>query len=120
MARAATTVDAFSAVAEPRRREVLGCLVAGERPVNDLVQSLGWTQPQVSKHLNVLLRVGLVNVRKVGRQRVYSVNGMQVKPIFDWAGSFEKFWDDQLARIKQRAEEKEKQSAAPVGREPKE
>ena len=71
MARAATTTDAFNAVAEPRRRQILDLLVDGERPVNDLVQVLGLAQPQVSKHLKVLREVGAVDVRDSGRQRLY-------------------------------------------------
>lgn len=108
MPRSPTTLDPFNAVAEPKRREVLGVLAGGERAVNDLVDELGWTQPQVSKHLGVLRKVGLVNVRHDGRQRVYSLNGEQLKTIHDWVEVFEKFWNHQLDRIKQRAEAKAK------------
>jgi DNA-binding transcriptional ArsR family regulator len=101
-------LDSFAAVAEPRRREMLGLLAFGERPVNDMVHLLGWPQPQVSKHLSVLLQVGLVNVRREGRQRVYSVNGDQLKPIHDWVSTFERFWQHQLNQIKARAEQKAK------------
>jgi DNA-binding transcriptional ArsR family regulator len=106
MARARTTLDVFNAVAEPRRRQMLGLLAEGELPVNELADSLGWRQPQVSKHLGVLLEVGLVNVRSAGRQRFYSINGAELKPIYDWAATFEIFWEHQLDRIKQRAEAK--------------
>ena len=58
MARVATTADAFNAVAEPRRRELLDALAGGEKAVNDLVGLLGLAQPQVSKHLRVLREVG--------------------------------------------------------------
>ena len=92
MARAATTVDAFSAIAEPRRREILDLLVEGERPVNDLVARLGLAQPQVSKHLRVLREVGLVDVRDEGRQRVYRLNGRSLKPIHDWVKRYEETW----------------------------
>ncbi len=84
MARAATTADAFNAVAEPRRREILDLLAGGERPVNDLVALLGLAQPLVSKHLRVLREVGLVDVRGDGRQRVYRLNAGPLKPIYDW------------------------------------
>jgi DNA-binding transcriptional ArsR family regulator len=104
MPRAATTVDVFNAVAEPKRRQVLGVLVAGERSVNDLVAKLKWPQPQVSKHLGVLREVGLVNVRHDGRQRYYRVNGQRLKPIHDWVMTFEKLWTHQLDKIKSRAE----------------
>src|SRR5579862_8761576 len=84
VARAATTTDAFNAVAEPRRRAILDALAAGERPVNDLVEELALAQPQVSKHLRVLREVGAVEVREVGRQRLYRLNGGALKPIHDW------------------------------------
>src|ERR1700682_1667102 len=100
MPRARTTLDSFNAIAEPKRRQVLDLLAKGEQPVNDLVQSLGWPQPQVSKHLGVLRKVGLVNERRAGRQRVYSLNCERLKPIYDWVKSFERFWVHQLDRIK--------------------
>jgi DNA-binding transcriptional ArsR family regulator len=94
MARAATTTDAFNAVAEPRRREILDVLAGGERPVNDLVALLGVAQPQVSKHLRVLREVGLVDVRDEGRQRMYRLNGRPLKPIHDWIKSYERTWNE--------------------------
>lgn len=108
MPRAATTLDVFNAVAEPKRRRVLGALVAGERSVNDLVAELRWPQPQVSKHLGVLRAVGLVGVRHEGRQRFYRVKGERLKPIHDWVVTFEKFWTHQLQGIKARAEARAK------------
>lgn len=107
MARSPTTLDAFAAIAEPRRREVLTLLAAepdGELQVSQLVDTLGWPQPQVSKHLAVLLEVGLVNVRREGRNRMYRVNGDELKPVHDWVKSFESFWTHHLDRIKRRAE----------------
>jgi DNA-binding transcriptional ArsR family regulator len=106
MPRTATTIDIFSAVAKPKRRRVLGVLFDGERSVNDLVTTLKWPQPQVSKHLGVLRRVGLVSVRYDGRHRFYRVNGARLKPIHDWVVTYEKFWKFQLDRIKVRAEAK--------------
>src|SRR5690349_8517004 len=106
MARASTTSDAFNAIAEPRRRQILDLLAGGERPVNDVVATLGLAQPQVSKHLRVLREVGLVNVRGAGQQRIYALNAERLKPIHDWVGKFERFWDQQLVRIKERAERK--------------
>jgi DNA-binding transcriptional ArsR family regulator len=111
MARSPTTLDSFNAIAEPKRREVLGLLSAGERPVNDIASLPGWRQPQVSKHLGVLLHVGLVQVRREGKQRLYRVNGEQIKPIHDWAATFERFWEHQLDRIKERAEAIEKKKS---------
>jgi DNA-binding transcriptional ArsR family regulator len=99
MARAPTTADAFNAVAEPRRRQILDLLAAGERPVNDLVNALGLTQPQVSKHLRVLREVGAVAVRDVGRQRLYRLNGPALKPIHDWVKAYEDTWSARFAEL---------------------
>ena len=105
MARSATTSDVFNAIAEPKRRRVLESLCRGEQTVGHLVNSLDWPQPQVSKHLSVLRKVGLVVVRRHGRERFYRVNGNELKPVHEWVSIFEKFWDNQLDRIKQRAEQ---------------
>ena len=94
MARAATTADAFNAVAEPRRRQILDALAGGERPVGDLVAQLGLAQPQVSKHLRVLREVGLVQVRGDGRRRLYRLNGRPLKDIHDWVKEYERTWED--------------------------
>ncbi|HEY7707642.1 MAG TPA: metalloregulator ArsR/SmtB family transcription factor [Gaiellaceae bacterium] len=99
MARAATTADAFNAIAEPRRRQILDLLAAGERPVNDLVQELALAQPQVSKHLRVLREVGAVDVRNEGRQRLYRLNGHALKPIHDWVKDYERSWSDRFDQL---------------------
>ncbi len=99
MARAATTADAFNAVAEPRRRQILDALVGGERPVNDLVRVLGLAQPQVSKHLRVLREVGAVDVRDRGRQRLYRLNGKALKPIHDWVKEYERSWSERFEQL---------------------
>jgi DNA-binding transcriptional ArsR family regulator len=99
MARAATTADAFNAVAEPRRRQILDVLAGGERSVSDLVDELGLGQPQVSKHLRVLRTVGLVDVRDEGRQRIYRLNGDPLKPIHDWVKSYERSWTQRFDRL---------------------
>ena len=99
MARAATTTDAFNAVAEPRRRELLDVLARGERPVNDLVAELGLAQPQVSKHLRVLREVGAVEVRDAGRQRLYRLNGHALKPIHDWIKGYEQTWAERFEEL---------------------
>ncbi len=93
MARAATTTDAFNAVAEPRRRQILDALAGGERSVNDLVRLLELAQPHVSRHLRVLREVGLVEVRDNGRQRLYRLNGKALKPIYDWVKTYERTWN---------------------------
>jgi DNA-binding transcriptional ArsR family regulator len=99
MARAATTADAFNAVAEPRRREILDLLADGERSVNEVVEALGLGQPQVSKHLRVLREVGLVDVREQGRQRLYRVNGEALKPVFDWVRNYERMWSERFEQL---------------------
>jgi DNA-binding transcriptional ArsR family regulator len=96
MARAATTTDAFNAVAEPRRRQILDVLAGGERPVNDLVRELGIAQPQVSKHLRVLREVGAVHVRDDGRQRLYRLDAGALKPIHDWVKRYEESWSERF------------------------
>jgi len=108
MARAATTSDAFNAVAEPRRRDILEFLAPGERPVNDVVAALSLAQPSVSKHLRVLLHVGLVDVRRDGRQLLYRTNAEALKPLHEWTGRFERYWRNQLLRVKERAEQQTK------------
>ena len=96
MARAATTTDAFNALAEPRRRQIVDLLAQGELPVTELVQRLGLAQPVVSKHLRVLREVGAVSVREDGRQRLYRVEGRALKPIFDWVSQYERLWAERM------------------------
>src|SRR6202521_5602843 len=103
MARAATTSDAFNAVAEPRRRAILNYLALQERPVGEIVDSLGLEQPAVSKHLRVLLQVGLVNVRRDGRRMLYRTNAEAIRPLHEWTETFERYWRHQLSRVKERA-----------------
>jgi len=104
MARAATTSDPFNAVAEPRRRQILTFLAGDERQVGEIVVAIGLDQPSVSKHLGVLRRVGLVRVRRNGRHRLYRTNAEALKPMHDWTETFERFWRNQLQRVKERAE----------------
>lgn len=104
MPRASTTSDAFNAVAEPRRRDILAFLAVDERPVGDIVTALSLEQPSVSKHLRVLRNVGLVHVRRDGRRMFYRTNADAIRPLHEWTGTFERFWHHQLSRIKERAE----------------
>lgn len=106
MARAATTSDAFNAVAEPRRREILNYLALQERPVGDIVDALGMEQPSVSKHLRVLLLVDLVHVRRDGRRMLYRANAEALRPLHEWTSKFERYWGNQLRRVKELAEGK--------------
>jgi DNA-binding transcriptional ArsR family regulator len=104
MPRAATTSDVFNAIAEPRRRDILDYLAESERPVGDVVAALGLEQPSVSKHLRVLRDVGLVHVRRDGRQILYRTNAAGIRPLHEWTSRFERYWRRQLIRIKERAE----------------
>jgi DNA-binding transcriptional ArsR family regulator len=113
MARAATTSDAFNAVAEPRRRQILSYLALQERPVGDIVTALNLDQPSVSKHLGVLRNVGLVHVRRNGRHRLYRTNAEAIRPLHEWTETFERFWQHQLNRIKERAEAQPDGAAGP-------
>ena len=105
MPRAPTTSDSFNAVAEPRRRDILDFLAPGERPVGDIVDALNLAQPSVSKHLRVLLEVGLVEVRRDGRHALYRTNAEAIRPVHEWTSRFERYWRDQLSRVKERAEQ---------------
>lgn len=104
MARAATTSDSFNAVAEPRRREILSYLAAAEQPVSAIVVALDMPQPSVSKHLRVLHDVGLVRMRCQGRQKFYRTNAEAIRPMHEWTATFERYWQHQLNRVKERAE----------------
>jgi DNA-binding transcriptional ArsR family regulator len=99
VARAATTSDAFNAIAEPQRRAILTLLRGGERPVTELAQDLGMSQPQASKHLRVLREVGLVQVRGAGKQRLYDLDARGLRPVHEWLGGFERFWSESFDRL---------------------
>ena len=99
MARAATTSDVFNAIAEPQRREILTLLRAGDRPAGDVARALGLTQPSASKHLRVLREVGLVHDRKAGKQRMYGLDARGLRPIHEWTGGFQEFWNESLGRL---------------------
>ncbi len=109
MARTPTTHDPFNAVAEPKRRQILEALGVRELSVNDLVALLDLNQPSVSKHLGVLKQVGLVSERRVGRQRLYRVNGERLKPIYDWVSPFEKYWSESFERLDKVLEQMKKE-----------
>lgn len=115
MPRAATTTDVFNAIAEPRRRQIIDLLAGANRPqaVGDLVEALQLPQPAVSKHLAVLRKVGVVSVRKEGKHRFYELNAVELQPVHDWVKTYERFWSNQLDRIKQRAEKLAAERVAP-------
>lgn len=106
MARAATTTDAFNAVAEPRRRDILNYLALQERSVSEIVDAMEMEQPSVSKHLKVLREVGLVEARREGRKMLYRVNAMAIRPLWEWTTTFERMWRHQLLKVKEIAEKK--------------
>lgn len=106
MARAATTSDAFNAIAEPRRRQILLFLADREYSVNEIVDGLRVDQPSVSKHLRVLRDTGLVRMRCSGRQKLYRTNAEGIRPLHAWTSEFERYWTHQLNRVKDRAEKK--------------
>ena len=99
MARLPTTSDVYNAIAEPQRRDIIDLLKKGELPVNDIADALGMKQPQTSKHLRVLKEVGLVRVRKEGKQRLYNLNGQELKPVFDWVQPYEHLWHERYDRL---------------------
>lgn len=111
MPRAATTSDVFNAIAEPRRRELLDLLSDGEWPVSDLVEIVDLDQPGVSKHLRVLREVGLVQVRREGRRRLYRADGTGLKAVHDWTKTYERYWAEHLDRVKAHAERKAREQA---------
>lgn len=115
MARAATTTDAFNALAEPRRRQILDLLAGRERSVNDLVALLDMSQPLISKHLRVLREVGLVEVRDAGRQRLYRLNGLTLKPLYDWLKGYERTWSERFDALNEFLEELQQQERSPDG-----
>ena len=111
MARTPTTSDAFNAVAEPQRRRIIDLLAAGERSVNDIAAALQMRQPQASKHLRVLLEVGLVRVRDDGRQRLYALNGEALRPIFEWVSPYERAWRESFERLDELLDELQAETA---------
>lgn len=115
MARASTTSDAFNAVAEPRRRDILAFLADRERNVSEIVAALDMEQPSASKHLRVLREVGLVRMRREGRQRLYRTNAAAIRPLHQWTGGFERFWGRTLDRVKELAEAKMREARANPG-----
>ena len=117
MARAATTADAFNAVAEPRRREILDALAQGERSVTDLVDQLGVAQPVVSKHLRVLREVGLVRVRDEGRQRIYQLDPAPLREVYEWVRDYERCWNERFDLLDAVLDDLKARPADPGGEE---
>lgn len=112
MARAATTSDVFNAIAEPRRREILALLRAGERPVTEVAQELGLPQPGASKHLRVLREVGLVREHRAGKRRLYALDARGLRAVHEWTGGFEQFWNESFDRLDAYVKELEQERQA--------
>jgi DNA-binding transcriptional ArsR family regulator len=99
VARSSATFDAFNAIAEAHRREILDALIEGEKAVGAIVTDLSMSQPQVSKHLRVLSEVGLVSCRAEGRRRLYRLEPARLRPMHDWLAKYEQAWNDRLDRM---------------------
>ena len=99
MPRTSNTFDTFTAIAEPKRRQLIETLIGKELSVNEVVELTKWNQTMVSKHLRVLKQAGLVSERKESRRRIYSVNADQLKPIQIWVAQFEKHWNKQFEQL---------------------
>src|SRR5215467_3940735 len=107
MTRKSYPTDVFSAIAEPRRREVIAVLSDGqEYAVNEIVLRMKMAQPAVSKHLGALRKAGVVTMVKRGQHRMYRLDAEGLKPVHDWVKVFERYWTHQIDQIKQRAERK--------------
>jgi DNA-binding transcriptional ArsR family regulator len=99
VARSSTTTDAFNAIAEAHRRDILDALITGEKAVGAIVDALSLSQPQVSKHLRVLSEVGLVSCRADGRRRLYRLEPARLRPMHDWLAKYEQAWNERLDRM---------------------
>jgi DNA-binding transcriptional ArsR family regulator len=110
VSRAAATSDTFQAIAQPRRRDILVYLAPRERPVGDIAADLRLAQPSVSKHLKVLRDVGLVELRRDGRQVLYRTKAEAIRPLHAWTARFERYWRRQLVRVQERAERESKRT----------
>ncbi|PYE56590.1 ArsR/SmtB family transcription factor [Deinococcus yavapaiensis] len=117
MARAATTSDVFNALAEPKRRQLVDLLASGERSVTDLVRLLELTQPAVSKHLRVLRDVGIVHVRDDGRQRLYRLDPLSLRPIHDWVAPYQHLWNRRFEALDNVLDELQRQEERDDGSE---
>lgn len=91
----------FETLAEPNRRRILDLLREGERPAGDLVDAMGISQPNLSKHLRVLREADLVNVRPEGRLRLYSVNAVRLAAIDAWLAPYRRFWSSKLDALEE-------------------
>ena len=98
-------MTAYAALAEPHRREILDLVRERERPVGDLVELLGLSQPGVSKHLKVLREAGLVSVRAEGKQRLYALRAQPLAEVDAWLEPYRAFWSSRLDALQRHLEE---------------
>jgi len=89
-------MNTFSVLAETNRRKLLEALADGQKCVNELVQTVGMSQPVVSKHLKVLRDAQLVTVSPDGQRRLYELNPEPLNELDEWLTPFRKLWADRL------------------------
>ncbi len=99
MAQALKSADVFNAVAGAHRREILDALVGGEKAVGTIVSDLSMSQPQVSKHLRVLSKAGLVQCRAEGRRRLYRLDPAHLRPLREWMAKYEQIMNERLDQM---------------------
>jgi DNA-binding transcriptional ArsR family regulator len=99
MARPRSTADVFRAVADPTRRELLDRLSAGEESMMKLAEDFDMSLPAVSQHLKVLREAGLVEERREGRLRVYTLIPGPLRELSDWVSHYEQFWPARLRKL---------------------
>jgi len=103
-----TQLAALEALAEPRRLQILDLLRDGERPVGDLVDGLGISQPAVSKHLRVLRDAGLVEARADAQRRLYRIRPEPLAELDDWLATYRELWTTHLDRLEDHLDRRRK------------
>ena len=105
------TATTFELVAEPTRRRILDLLRERARPVGELVELLGLSQPGVSKHLRLLREAGLVRVRRDGQRRWYELDPEPLAEVDQWLEPYRELWEDRLDRLERHLEATRKESS---------
>ena len=98
-------MTAYSALADPSRREILDLLRSGERSVNELVERLRLSQPGVSKHLKSLREAGLVEVRPEGKRRWYGLRAEPLAEVAEWLEPYRQHWSERLDALERHLED---------------
>ncbi|MFC5527950.1 ArsR/SmtB family transcription factor [Cohnella yongneupensis] len=100
--------DAFGAIADPTRRQLIRLLAeAGELPLHELTPHFQMGRTAVSKHLTILKEAGLVLDRKVGRETRFRLNAAPLKEVQDWVAYYSNFWSTNMLRLNRLLEEEE-------------